>query len=54
MIRLLADENFNNNIVRGSVCETPVSIGSASKVLASRERMIRRCWSGRPDIGGFF
>jgi hypothetical protein len=49
VIGLLADENFNNNIVRGVRLRDPdIDLVRVQDVGLSG-RMIQRCWSGRPN-----
>ena len=54
MLRLAADENFNNDIVRGFYAGTPMRTSSESKTRGWRERMTRWSWSGRRRRGGYY
>ena len=53
MIRLLADENFNDNIVRGIRLRSQTSTWSESGTSVSPAQTTRRCWSGQPNISAY-
>ena len=42
MLRFLADENFNGDIVRGLLCEKSALISYVCRTLLLREPMIQR------------
>lgn len=50
MIRLLADENLNNNIFRGVRLRQPdIELVRVQGVGTFEARMTRLCWHGRPS-----
>ena len=51
MLRLVSDENFNGDIVRGLFADTLISSLSACKMPASCRRLTPTSWSGPPAKG---
>jgi hypothetical protein len=49
MLRLAADDNFNNAIVRGVLLRMAPWTWSASKLQVSPELMTRQYWNGPPE-----